>query len=433
MSATDACGEAHRPLASMDQAMDLLLSHARPVAGTERVQLLAGLGRVLAEPLFSPIAVPPWDNSAMDGYALRTADLGSDGAQLRVTQRIPAGRQGRPLGPGEAARIFTGAPVPPGADAVVMQEVCTRTEDAHAWEGPPGGEAPAGGWSWVRVPAGLEPGANIRRAGEDMAPGAKVISAGTRLDPQHLGLAASVGVAELTVCRRLRVAVFSSGDELANPGEALGPGQIYNSNRYTLGALVAALGCEAVDLGIIPDTLDATLTALADAAARADLILASGGVSVGEEDHVKPAVERLGSLELWQIAMRPGKPLAFGHVAGTPFIGSPGNPVSLFVTACLFARPFILRRQGVSGPVRPQALTVRAGFDWPRPDSRRELHRARLETGPDGDMEARVHPSRSAGVLSSVTWANGLVVIAEGRILRRGDPVPFIPFSELLR
>jgi molybdopterin molybdotransferase len=230
----------------------------------------------------------------------------------------------------------------------------------------------------------------------------------------------------------LRVAVFSTGDELANPGEPLGPGQIYNSNRYTLSALVMALGCELVDLGIVPDTLDATVAALSQAAAGADLILASGGVSVGEEDHVKPAVELLGTLDLWRIAMRPGKPVAFGHVAGTPFIGSPGNPVALFVTACLFARPFILRQQGVAGTVRPQPLMVPAGFDWPKPDKRREFHRARLEPGPDGPPEAHIHPSRSSAVLSSVTWATGLVVIAEGRVIRRGDQVSFLPFSELL-
>lgn len=415
MHAPHDCCQTQPGLADLDQALDLLLSQAKPLTGIERVPLLAALGRVLAEPLRSPIAVPPWDNSAVDGYALRTVDLGSEGTRLRVAQRIPAGRVGRTLDPGTAARIFTGAPVPPGADTVVMQEVCSPQDD------------------WVRVPGGLTPGANIRLAGEDIAAGTEVIPAGTRLDPQHLGLAASVGIGELAVYRRLRVAVFSSGDELATPGGPLGPGQIYNSNRYTLCALVSALGCETIDLGIVPDSLEATVAALAEAAARADLILASGGVSVGEEDHVKPAVERLGTLELWQVAMRPGKPLAFGHVAGTPFIGSPGNPVSLFVTACLFARPFILLQQGVRGPVRPQALTVRAGFDWPRPDRRRELHRARLEPGPDGELEARVHPSRSSGVLSSVTWANGLAVIAEGRVLRRGDPVPFIPFSELLR
>ena len=418
MTATNDCCPPHRGLLDMDQALDLLLSHARPLTQSESVDLLAGLGRVLAEPLISPVVVPPWDNSAMDGYAVRTADLGPDGARLPVTQRIPAGARGEPLLPGSAARIFTGAPVPAGADAVVVQEVCTRGENAAG--------------AWVQIPGGIAPGSHIRRAGEDMAAGAEVIPAGTRLGPQHLGLAASVGAATLCVYRRLRVAVFSTGDELANPGEPLGPGQIYNSNRYTLSALVTALGCEVVDLGIVPDTLEATIAALSQAASKADLILASGGVSVGEEDHVKPAVEVLGSLDLWRIAMRPGKPVAFGHVAGTPFIGSPGNPVSLFVTACLFARPFILLQQGVTGPVRPQPLMVRAGFDWPSPDKRREFHRARLAPGPDGLPEAQIHPSRSSAVLSSVTWATGLVVVAEGRRIQRGEPVPYIPFNEIL-
>ena len=236
---------------------------------------------------------------------------------------------------------------------MVVQEVCTSGEDAAG--------------AWVQIPGGIAQGAHIRRAGEDIAAGAEVIPAGTRLGPQHLGLAASVGAATLCVYRRLRVVVFSTGDELANPGEPLGPGQIYNSNRYTLSALVTALGCEVVDLGIVPDTLDATIAALSQAAAGADLILASGGVSVGEEDHVKPAVELLGSLDLWRIAMRPGKPVAFGHVAGTPFIGSPGNPVALFVTACLFARPFILRQQGVSGPGAPAAPDGPGGLRLAQP------------------------------------------------------------------
>lgn len=417
MTESAACCPSLRPLASMEEALDILLSSVRPVTETERVPLLAGLGRILAAPLHSPIAVPPWDNSAMDGYAVRCADLAPDGGRLRISQRIAAGHPGMPLEPGTAARIFTGAPIPPGADAVVIQELCTL--DASG--------------VWVRVPGAIVPGANIRAAGEDLAPDAEVIPAGTRLEPQHLGLAASIGIAKLDVLRRLRVAVFSSGDELVDPGQPLGPGQIYNSNRYTLGTLVQALGCELLDLGTVPDSLDATLAALRDAAGQADLILASGGVSVGEEDHVKSAVERLGALELWQIAVRPGKPLAFGHVAGTPFIGSPGNPVSMFVAACLFARPFILRQQGMQGPVQPQPLTARAGFDWPRPDKRRELHRARLVLAADGALEVQVHPSRSSGVLSSVTWANGLAVIAEGRVLHRGDPIPFIPFSELLR
>jgi molybdopterin molybdotransferase len=320
-----------------------------------------------------------------------------------------------PLAPGTAARIFTGAPVPEGADAVVAQEVCERVGER------------------VRVPTDIEVGANIRRAGEDIRAGGDVIAAGTRLAPQHLGLAASLGTAELLVFRRLKVAVFSSGDELVMPGTPLGPGQIYNSNRFTLCGLLTAMSCDVLDQGIVEDTLEATVAALADAAARSDLVVASGGVSVGEEDHVKPAVEHLGSLELWKLAIRPGKPLAFGHLGEcrTPFIGNPGNPVSSFVTFCLFARPFIQRMQGMAGDLAPRAMRVRAGFDWPRPDRRRELQRARLMAGVDGKPEVTVYPSRSSGVLSSIAWANGLVTIPEGQTIRKGDLVDFIPMSEL--
>jgi molybdopterin molybdotransferase len=401
----------------MEAALELLLAHARPVADTERISVMQGLGRVLAEPVMSAIDVPGWDNSAMDGYAVRVADLSVGGGRLRVGQRIPAGVSGRYLEQDTAARIFTGAPVPEGADAVVIQEVCEADGD-H-----------------VRVPPNIKPGANIRRAGEDIASGSEVIGTGTRLQAQHLGLAASVGASELRVRRRLRAAVFSGGDELVMPGEPLGPGQIYNSNRFTLCGLLEQLGCAVLDLGIVKDTLDATMDALAGAAERSDLILASGGVSVGEEDYVKPAVERLGSLELWKIAIRPGKPLAFGHIGptGTPFIGSPGNPVSLFVTFCLFARPYILRMQGIEGSISPNSITATAGFDWTRPDKRREFQRARLERDARGEPQVSIHPSRSSGVLSSVAWANGLAVIPEGQALKRGEPIEFIPFSELTR
>jgi molybdopterin molybdotransferase len=349
----------------------------------------------------------------MDGYALRAADCPAAGTSLAVSQRVPAGSVPSPLAAGTAARIFTGAPIPPGADTVVIQEVCSALEGA------------------VRIDAEVQAGANIRRRGEDIRAGGEVIAAGTRLQPQHVGLAASVGAAELAVRPRLRVALFASGDELVMPGQPLGPGQIYNSNLFTATALLQALGCEVVELGIVEDSLAATREALARGAAEADLVLASGGVSVGEEDHVKPAVESLGRLDLWKVAIRPGKPLAFGEVAGTPFIGSPGNPVSLFVTFLLFVRPFILRMQG-RDDWRPAALRVPAAFDWPRPDRRREFHRARLEQDASGDARLLVHPSRSSGVLSSVTWANGLAVIAENQVIRAGEPVEFIPFLELL-
>jgi len=408
--ATDHPGAA--PL-SPEAALELLLKHARPPTEIVELPLNEALGRVLASPLISPIQVPPWDNSAMDGYALRGADLAPGGGRLRVGQRIPAGAVGMPLAPGSAARIFTGAPVPPGADTVVIQEVCRRDGDQLILD---------------QTPA---PGANIRRAGEDIAIGQEVIAAGTRLRPQHLGLAASVGTATLPVYRRLRVAVLSSGAELVMPGQPLGPGQIYNSNQFTLMGLLHALGCEVETLGIVDDTLEATEAALTQGAAQADLVIASGGVSVGEEDHVKPAVERLGRLDLWKIALRPGKPLAFGHIGDTPFIGTPGNPVSLFVTFLLFARPFILRCQGVDA-VQTQALSGRAAFDWPKADKRREFVRARLRGADDGLPWIDLYPSRSSAVLSSVAWATGLAVIPEGRTLKRGDTLPFLPFSELL-
>jgi molybdopterin molybdotransferase len=407
-------GEAHTPTLTKDQAIDLLLGEARSLAGTETVAIDAGLGRILAEPLASPIAVPPWDNSAMDGYALSSAELGEGPTRLRVAQRIPAGTVGQPLAGGTAARIFTGAPVPAGADTVVIQEQCTREGD------------------WVLVPTDLKPGANIRRTGEDLEPGATVIAAGTRLRPHHLGLAASVGTTHLHVYRRARVAMFSTGDELIAPGQPLAPGQIYNSNRFMLNGLLQGLGCEIIDLGVVPDSLDATLEALRQGAEAADLILASGGVSVGEEDHVRPAIERLGTLHLWHVAVRPGKPLTFGRVLGTPFIGAAGNPVALFISVLIFMRPFLLRTQGVAGEVRPRGIRARAGFDWSRPDRRREFARGRWTRGADGEWEIQVHPSRSAAVLSAVAWADGLVEIPEGRVIRRGDTVDFLSFDELL-
>jgi len=404
-----------RPLLSMEEALERLLAQARPMADAESVPTRSGLGRVLAAPVVSTINVPGWDNSAMDGYAVRSADLAASGGRLPISQRIPAGVAGPPLEPGTAARIFTGAPVPVGADTVVIQESCTAEGD------------------WVRLPADLEPGANIRRTGEDIAAGSQVLQAGIRLRAQHLGLAASVGSTGLSVRRRLRVAIFSSGDELVMPGAPLGPGQIYNSNCFTLAGLLQELGCETLDLGTVEDTLEATMAALDDAAGRSDLVLASGGISVGEEDHVKPAVERLGSLDLWKIAIRPGKPLAFGHIgtARTPFIGNPGNPVSLFVTFCLFAQPFIQRMQGITGPLRPTAITAAAGFVQARPGKRREFQRARLEPGEDERPRVMVYPSRSSAAFSSVAWANGLADIPAGQLIREGDPITFIPFSEL--
>jgi molybdopterin molybdotransferase len=294
-----------------------------------------------------------------------------------------------------------------------MQEHCEETETG------------------VRIRKLPAPGANIRRRGQDLEEGQNVLSAGHRLRPQDLGLVASLGMDQVSVYRRLRVAVLSTGDELVEPGEQLGPGQIYNSNRFLMVGQLSAWGFEVVDLGVAPDRPDAIRKVMMAAADQSDVILTSGGVSVGEEDHVKPAVEALGSLDMWKIAIRPGKPVAFGHVDGTPFIGSPGNPVSLFVTFLLFVRPFLLRMQGRED-WRVVAMQAKADFDWPRPDKRREFHRARLAYDEAGVARLSVHPSRSSGVLSSVTWANGLAVIPEGRVLKPGDELTFLPFNELL-
>ncbi len=396
-------------LLSFEDALSRLLAGAQPVSDCEQVGTLAACGRVLAVDVKSTIAVPSRDVSMMDGYCLRTRDIEYAGTRLAVTQRIPAGSVGSTLEAGTAARIFTGAPIPPGADAVVMQELC-----AHQGETVTINHVPHSG-EW------------ITRAGADIASGAVVLAAGSRIRPQDAGLAASVGCAELKVFRRLRVALFSTGSELVMPGQALPEGALYNSNRYLLRALLEALGCEVRDLGIVPDQLAATRAALREAAAEADLVVTSGGVSVGEEDHVRPAVEAEGRLDLWKIALKPGKPLAFGSVAGAAFIGLPGNPVSSFVTFLTLVRPFVLRSQGAHA-APPRAMALTAAFDWDKPDARREFLRARRdETG-----SVTIFANQSSAVLTSTAWADGLVDNAPGHTIRRGETVSFIPFSELL-
>lgn len=406
---------------SLEQALERLLAGTTPLAETEPVSTFDALGRVLAADVTSALDVPPHDNSSMDGYAVRAADV-EPGRVLPVAQRIAAGQVGARLEPGTAARIFTGAPLPEGADAVVMQEQAEPAGDA--------GGMPSG----VRLAEAPSPGQWIRRRGEDVRAGAVVLPRGTRLTPQALGLAASVGAATLQVVRRPRVALFSTGDELVMPGEPLKPGAIYNSNRYTLRGLLQALGCEVSDLGIVPDRLDATRAALRGAAQAHDLILTSGGVSVGEEDHLRPAVQAEGRLDLWQIAIKPGKPLAFGEVrreadAARPalFMGLPGNPVSSFVTFLLAVRPVLLALQGVPHAA-PRALALRADFDWPRPDARREFLRARRNA--DGGLEP--FANQSSGVLTSAVWAEGLIDNPPGQAIACGDLVRFLPFAEML-
>ena len=412
--------EARPPLLSLDEALARLVAGATParIVETESISTFDAFGRVLAADVVSAIDVPPADNSSMDGYAVRVADAVTAGAMLPVSQRIPAGSVGPALAAGTAARIFTGAQVPAGADAIVMQELC---------------EAIDGG---VRVNSVPQPGQWIRRRGEDVRIGATVLARGLRLTPQALGLAAGVGAAALTVCRRPRVALFSTGDELVMPGAVapsdLPPGAIYNSNRFTLRGLLQAAGCEVIDLGIVPDRLDATRDALRRAAAANDLILTSGGVSVGEEDHIRPAVAAEGRIEMWQVAIKPGKPLAFGAVrrqAGGEalFIGLPGNPVSSFVTFLLAVAPVLRAMQGLL-PALPDAVPLPAHFDWPRPDKRREFLRVRR----NGDGGLDLFANQSSGVLTSAVWADGLVDNPPGCAIARADVVRYLSLTSLV-
>jgi molybdopterin molybdotransferase len=399
----------NKGLLSVDDALKQLLAEARPVPDVERVATLEASDRVLAEPQRSTMDVPPMDNSAMDGYAVRLADL-SGKNRLRVSQKIMAGSVGAPLEPGSAARIFTGAPIPAGADAIVMQEHATAEGDAVAVNKVP----QAGEW--------------VRRAGSDIRSGAEILAKGKRLQPQDTGLAASVGIKELPVYRRVRLGLFFTGDELVMPGEPLAPGRIYNSNRFTLRGLAQALRCEVIDYGIVPDSLQATRDVLKKAASECDVIVTSGGVSVGEADFVKPAVEAEGSLLMWRIAMKPGRPLAFGRIGKSFFIGLPGNPVSSFVTFLIFVRPFVLRTQGIA-QVEPKALPVRADFDWPEPDARREFLRVKWNS--QGGLE--LYPTQDSAVLTSTSWADGLVDNPAGRAIAKGDTVRFLPYSELVQ
>ncbi|HSH90081.1 MAG TPA: gephyrin-like molybdotransferase Glp [Ramlibacter sp.] len=401
-------------LRPLDDALAELLGHARVLDGTQTVSTFDADARVLAQDLVSRLQVPPQDNSSMDGYAVRAAEIADEGVVLPVSQRIAAGNDAAPLAPGSAARIFTGAQIPAGADAVVMQE---DTE--------PAGEQVV---RILRVPG---QGQWIRRSGEDVTRGAVVLHQGERLTAAALGLAASIGMDSLVVARRPRVAIFSTGDELVMPGTVapadMKPGTIYNSNRFFLTSLLRRLECEVSDYGIVPDNRDATVNALRAASAQHDLILTSGGVSVGEEDHIKPAVQSLGSLDLWQIAIKPGKPFAYGKIGAAHFMGLPGNPVSSFVTFLLLVRPFLLKLQGATH-LQPQTVQVPAHFSWPRADKRREFLRVRRNAA--GGLE--LFPNQSSGVLTSTVWADGLVDNPAGRTIAHGDAVSFISMAELL-
>ena len=397
-----------------EQALEKLLAAAQPVEEVRHVPLLAAAGRVLAVVQQSGVSVPPLDNSAMDGYAVRTADVTAAGICLPVSQRIPAGTVGVPLQPGSVARIFTGAPIPAGADAVVMQERCEHGE---------------GGVVINQVP---KSGENIRRAGEDITAGADILPAGVKLRPQDIALAASAGLPELPVYRRVRVGMFFTGDELVQPGEPLPPGAIYNSNRYALRTLLEGMGCEVRDLGAVEDRLDATCDALRRAAADNDLVITSGGVSVGEEDHVKPAVEAEGELDMWKIAIKPGKPLAFGKIRKEGghawFIGLPGNPVAAFVTCLMMVRPFVMRLQGIA-QVAPRILNLPCASAWNKPDGARlEFLRGRINEA--GAIE--LYRNQGSAVATSLCWNDGLILNPPGNCIAAGDTVRFVSFAELL-
>ena len=418
------------PLMSLDEALEQVLGQVRVLEETESIAVIDADGRFLAEDLISALQVPPQDNSAMDGYAVRTEDLQSPGAKLQVTQRIPAGHYGHALMPGEAARIFTGAPIPSGANAVVMQEDTQTLESENNHPANP----------FVLVNLVPKQGQWIRRSGEDVRKGDVVLSQGTRLNPASLGLAASIGRANVRVIRKPRVALFSTGDELVMPGEVapenMRPGAIYNSNRFFLRALLMRAGCAVTDLGIVPDNLSDTLKVLKAAAQDHDLVLTSGGVSVGEEDHVKPAVEQLGRLNLWQISMKPGKPFAFGQLnvpstskqAGAYFMGLPGNPVSSYVTFQLLVRPFLMALQG-QGQTASKSFLLQANFDFPKPDKRREF--LRVQRNAAGTLD--LFSNQSSGVLTSVVWGDGVIDNPSLQAIQHGDWVRFLPFAEWLQ
>ena len=404
------------------QALEILLSQAKVVQHSQTVVLQEALGRVLAKDVMSTVNVPPMDNTQMDGYVLRAEDITESGTILPVTQRIPAGHLGKTLEPNTAARIFTGASIPSGATAVVMQEDCEVI-----------GAPDASGLNYqIKVNHVPKVGEWIREQGEDIRENTVILQAGTYLRPQELGVAASSGMTHLEVKQRVKVALFFTGDELTLPGQPLKPGGIYNSNRDTLIACVKALGCDFTDFGIVPDTLEATRKTLRAAAVDHDLIVTSGGVSVGEEDHIKPAVQAEGQLDMWQIAIKPGKPLAFGTINRDQtdpswFMGLPGNPVSSFVTFLLFVKPFIRALQGSLVKDEPR-YELESDFDWVKPDRRNEYLRVKINTF--GKLE--LYPNQSSGVLTSAVWADGLADVPAGQAIRKGDKVRYIPFSQIL-
>jgi molybdopterin molybdotransferase len=401
-------------LMPVDEAISRLLDQAPPPPLAQKVHLDQAMGRVLAADIHCPVNLPAWDNSAMDGYALRAADLPQAGGWLTIGGRIAAGDQAcSPLLAQQTVQIFTGAPLPPGADTVVPQERC-RVEGERVWFPP------------------VSVGDHVRKEGEEVRRGHLLLKAGKRLRAQELGLLAGAGIARVEVYRPLQVCLLSSGNELREPGDSLAPGQIYNSNRYCLAALLRGWGVEVHDYGVMADELVASRHALSLASSECDLLLSSGGVSVGEEDHLKQAIEELGSVDFWRLAIQPGKPLAYGEVAGKPWIGMPGNPSGALITALVVVRPFLLRAQGVTD-VLPVPLAVPAGFDWLQRNKRRQYLRARLMPGADGQLSVELHPQQSSAMLTAACWADGLAVIECEQQVLKHDNVMFLSFADLMQ
>jgi molybdopterin molybdotransferase len=401
-------------LMPVDEAISRLLDQAPPPPLAQMVRLDQAMGRVLAVDIHCPVNLPAWDNSAMDGYALRAADLPAEGGCLTIGGRIAAGDQAcSPLLAQQTVQIFTGAPLPPGADTVVPQERC-RVEGERVWFPP------------------VSVGDHVRKEGEEVRRGSLLLKAGKRLRAQELGLLAGAGIARVEVYRPLQVCLLSSGNELREPGDPLAPGQIYNSNRYCLAALLRGWGVEVHDYGVMADELVASRHALSLASSECDLLLSSGGVSVGEEDHLKQAIEELGSVDFWRLAIQPGKPLAYGEVAGKPWIGMPGNPSGALITALVVVRPFLLRAQGVTD-VMPVPLAVPAGFDWLQRNKRRQYLRARLTPGADGQLSVELHPQQSSAMLTAACWADGLAVIECEQQVLKHDNVMFLSFADLMQ
>jgi molybdopterin molybdotransferase len=413
---SDDCFAFGGPMMSVDEAVAIIAARVTAVHEVETVALDAADGRVLATDITAPLPLPPFTNSAVDGYAVRSGDLSKSEASFPVAGRIQAGAAaGEAIRPGHAVRIFTGAPMPEGADTVFMQEDVRLDENGA-----------------VVLPPGLKSGANVRPAGEDIPAGFAALGAGRRLRPQDIALAAAFGLTEVEVTRRIRVAVFSTGNELVTPGAARGAAQLFDSNRFMLMAMLARLGCEVSDLGILRDDQASLAQGLKKVADAHDLILTTGGVSTGEEDHVKSAVESVGTLVLWRMAIKPGRPVAMGIIGGTPFIGLPGNPVASFVTFVHVVRPTVLALAGAQVPP-PVAMPVRAAFAYSKKIARREYVRAYLRKAPDGVLEATKFPREGAGLLSSLVDTDGLVELGEEITqVQPGQTVGFLSYASLM-